>query len=177
MLVGLDGRPLVTARAAPTRSEATEERVNRELQALDTLLHIRWMPFAVGVPGGEREGRYALCSYWPQIDPRREWVKKGEYSPEDAFDILGWFCEDLHDAESVPENPEAILRKVLELLHKCDNTRQPWRKRMAECIENNKRRFQKVKEAALDEVTDMAADQYYHSNRASRVFQYQGGKS
>lgn len=172
MLVGVDGRPLVVRGGGPTRNEFTESRVNAELQALDSLLHIKWMPNAVGVLGkpGEREGRYALCSRWPSIDPRQEWVRKGEYDPDSAFDILGWFCEDLQDAESVPAEPESILHKVLELLHRCDNTKFPWRKRMAEVIEHNKKRQAKMKEEAVDEVKDMAADQYFHSNRASRVF-------
>jgi hypothetical protein len=171
MLVGVDGRPLYARAATATRgSEMMEERINAELRALDSLLHIRWMPFAVGIPGGRREGRYALCSYWPDVDPRRAQVRAGQYDPNDAFDIIGWFCEDLQDASSVPQDPESIMRKVLDLLHSCDNTRFPWRMRMAQCIEHNKRRQQKVKEEAVQEIKDMAADQYYHSNRASRVF-------
>jgi len=172
MLVDTDGRPLAASvrGGSPQRNELTEQRVNAELQQLDSLLHIRWMPFAVGIPGGRREGRYALCSYWPEIDPRRQGVRDGTQDPAEAFDIIGWFCEDLQDASTVPQDPESIMRKVLDLLHSCDNTRFPWRTRMAQVIEHNKKRQEKVKQEAVEEVKDMAADQYWHSNRASRVF-------
>lgn len=168
MIVDVAGKPFV--RATAQRSEATEERVNAELRSLDSLLHIRWMPLVVALPNGRREGRYALCSYWPSVDPRRAEVQSGQRDPEDAFDILGWFCENMQDANSVPQEPFSIMKKALELLYKCDNTRFPWRQRMAQNIEANKRRQKKVKEEAVDEVKDMAADAYWHSNRASRIF-------
>ena len=98
-------------------------------------------------------------------------VQKGEYAPQDAFDIIGWFCDDMQDANSTPKEPASVLRKVLELLYKCDNTRFPWRKRMAEVIEKNKRRQEKIVEEAVDEMKDFAADHYYHTSRATRVFQ------
>lgn len=167
MLVGLDGRPL---HAGPTCNEFTIQRINEELGRLSELLHVRWMPMAAPRPGGGREGRYAFCSYWAESDGRRQWVRDGTYAPQDAFDILGWACEDIFQASSAPVPPEQCLSRITEMLYHCDNTRFPWRRRMTEVIEHNKRQREQVRRDTVDELHDAAVDSYYHSNRAKRFF-------
>ena len=152
--------------AAPTPNPFTEERVNAELEKLDSLLSIRWFPTVMMTSNGTVEGRYGLVCRWPMVDKRWE----GVTNPEDAVDIMGWFCEDLQDASTIPQDPEAILSRVLDLLGNCDNTAEPWAKRMKRAIETNKRVQDKLKEEAMDMAVDVAADHYYHTSRAARVF-------
>lgn len=171
MLVGLDGQPLSAATLAPTRSEAIEARVNAELQSLDSLLFIKWIPTAYFNQRYKRfEGRYALCCKWPQADKRMEWVQQGKHDPAEAFDALGWFCENIHDGSSVPVNPEHMLDKAKELLSKCDNSRTPWRDRLVKAFAKNVDARQKAKKLALDMAHEEAIDAYYHSSRAMRAF-------
>lgn len=169
-LYGAHGLPLYVP---PTPNEFTERRVNAELQAhYDPLLSIRWYPTVFFNQRQKQwEGRYALVVRWPQIDKRWGTVPLGY---EEPYDILGWFCEDMQDANTTPADPVSIMGKVTELLGKCDNTRQPWMARMKATVEHNLRQHEKVKEEALDQVADEAASQYYSSSRASRVFM--GGK-
>ena len=154
-LFGPDGFALEAAPPGP--NSLTEERVNRELQSLDSLLHIRWFECAYANEAEQRlEGRYALCCHWPRSDKRWEMVQSGEISPADTIDIMGWFCEDIHDAGSVPKDPEAVMHKMMELLHNADNERQPWAERMAGTAQHNKdQKKRAVKEAG--ELAEQAA--------------------
>jgi hypothetical protein len=157
---------------APSPNEQIEKRVNAELaQSFDPLLHIRWIKTAYW---NEREkaweGRYALCSSWPQNDKRWELVQQHKMPASDAFDLFGWFCSDIHDASSVPSSPESMWNRIVELIGSMDNTRYPWRKRMLDNIQHNKEQKQKHKQEALEEVADEASTAFYHTSRATRVF-------
>jgi len=144
---------LTVIRHRPEPNPDVEQRIRAELQSLDSLLDIRWFPNAVYNPRHrDFEGRYSLICNWPQSDKRWEMVQSGEIG--DAFDSLGWFCEDIHDPESVPVAPDSIMSKVLELLGKCDNTQHPWRERMKELVEKNA----KVRKQRQQEVVDRAED-------------------
>jgi hypothetical protein len=159
MLYSPDGQPVRSiANFGIERDPAMEARINAELQALDSNIHIRI------------EGRYALCFRWPQGEKRWQEVQQGRMDPNDAFDILGWFTEDMASGRSTPVNPEQFKAKAFELLHKIDNTRFPWKGRVERSMQKNDVRQQQLKEEAVDRMTDAASDAYYHSNRASRVF-------
>jgi len=173
MIVDSTGQPTL---ARPQPNTFTEQRVNAELSRYDPLLHIRWMPAGYVAEDGSYEGRYALACRWPQADKRWSWVREGKYDPNDAVDVMGWFCSDMHDASSVPHEPEQMLSRVLALLGECDNERFPWRGRMASAIKANEDRRELVKQEAVEEAVDAASTGYYHSERASRVFQ-SGGKN
>ena len=158
---------------APQPNQLTEDRINAELQMhYDPLLFIGWIKTAYHVSGDLPsdlvfEGRYALCHRWPQVDPR--WGELGFDYP-DSYDILGWFCDDMQDASSVPQEPSSIMQKVFELLGKCDNERFPWADRIMKTVEKNKAITARGKEEALDIVTDVAADHYHHTSKATRIF-------
>lgn len=152
------------------QNDETERIVNEELQRLDSLVSIGWVPYAVMVPNKGWEGRYALFCKWPQADKRWEWVQQGKHDPAEARDILGWFCDDVHNANSTPRDPPTILRVLLELLYKCDNNRYPWAKRMAASAEKNRRITEKRKQDVMDLVQDEATHTYYHSEHAARSF-------
>jgi hypothetical protein len=158
---------------APSPSTSVENRVNEELaRSFDPLLKIVWFPLAYVDPGKQRaEGRYALVHKWRDNDPR--WADVGPDYPE-AHDWLGWFCTDMHDASSVPVEPDQMMERVRELLWKADNARFPWKERMLKAIEHNARVREDAKQAILDEAADDAASRYYHTSKAARVFQ-QGG--
>ncbi len=168
VLYGANGLPLYVP---PTPNDLTEERVNEELRSIDSLLSIRWMPIVYQKSPDVWEGRYALCFRWPESDPRWGTVPEGYDEP---YDILCWFCEDMHNGNSVPMDPESIMGLVRNFLGKCDNSRFPWRDRMKKTVEKNERHRAKIKQEASDEVDWEYS--YWHSNRATRVFQYQGGK-
>ena len=107
----------------PGPNVLTEERVNRTLRGFDTLLHIRWFESAYRNERlGRYEGRYGLCCWWPRVDKRWSMVQSGEMGELEAFDIMGWFTEDIHDATSIPVDPESMMQKVEELLGKADNS-------------------------------------------------------
>ena len=146
-LFGPDGFELKAP--VPGPNPFTEERVNKELQSLDSLLHIRWVENVYANQTTQQmEGRYAMCCHWPKVDKRWEEVRSGGCDPAAAFDIMGWFCEDIHDANTVPQDPESIMHKMMELLHNADNERQPWAERMAGTAQHNKDlKKQKVKDA------------------------------
>lgn len=159
-LVGLSGEPLVAAKPAP--SPATEKVVNEELAKLDSLLFIRWIPTAYWGGRNPPEGRYALCCWWAQADKRWEWVRCGKHDPQEAIDRFGWFCEDMQNAGSVPLDSGSILRKALEILYACDNTRFPITTRMAQIIEKNAKVHETTKKESLLLVQEAAEDRYDH---------------
>jgi len=159
MLYGPDGLPL--AAVPPGPNPLTEERINRDLHALDTLLHIRWIENAYANHDEDRfEGRYALCCHWPQVDGRWEEVRAGGCDPAAAYDWMGWFCEDMTDAASVPQDPESMMSKVYELLSKADNERQPWAVRMASAMEKNAKRRKEILRDAGD-LAQRAAEELF----------------
>ncbi len=168
LILGPDGG---SAYSRPEANALTEERVNAELQAVDALLFLKWIDAIYWNPREKTwEGRYAIACWWPDADPRRQQVRENKLDPNAAFDILGWACEDMQDASSLPRDPASMLRRILDLLASCDNTRQPWKARMRQVIEHNARRRQQIKDEATDMAADEAATQYYHTSRASRVF-------
>jgi hypothetical protein len=149
MLYSPAGTPLNLPPPGP--SPQTEALVNAELQKLDTLLHIRWLPIAAWNAAQQRyEGRYALCCFWPDIDKRRQWVRDGTHDPNEAYDSMGWFCDDIMNANSLPREPMAVMHKVLELLGSADNTRVPWAARMRSTIAHNAERKEQVRKRAAE---------------------------
>lgn len=165
-IYGPNGSPLYVK---PEPNELVEERVRAELKKLDSLLDIRWFPTAVYNKRRDTfEGRYGLIVRWPQTDRRWKLYRKGEIG--EPFDLLGWFCEDVQDANSVPLDPDAVWRRTRELLAKCDNTRQSWRARMRYAVENNK----KVREDRAEQVREAARQaaeiQYYAGGQGARAY-------
>ncbi len=139
----------------PAPNPYTEERVRAELQKLDRLLDIRWHP---GWVWNQRqqclEGRYLLICYWPPGDKRYsslDCTHNGE-----TFDILGVFCQDVHNANSVPVSPESMLNVVIELLGKCDGMRKPHLQRIKEIQEHNRTQHERLKKSMMDEALEGA---------------------
>lgn len=142
------------------------------MRRLDSLLDIRWVPVVVHNPRHNRfEGRYALICFWPQADKRWEWVQQGKHPEADAYDIIGWLCEDMQDAQSVPASDEGVTERVVALLGSMDNTRYPWKQRMQRMVEKNRRVPQQLKQEAMDMAHD-AAEHFYR--QAKNVPQVQG---
>lgn len=156
MLYGPDGRSVSSVRVRYTRPEPQPEpeaRVRAQLKAIDSLLDVRWFPNAIwNEVQKTMEGRYGLICQWPPLDPRWEDFQKGLI--EDSVDMLGWFCEDIHDATSLPVSVDSIEAKVIEVLGKCDGQRQPHTQRMKQIIERNA----KVRRDKRSETTDKAED-------------------
>lgn len=156
---------------APTPNVFTEERVNAELHLIDNNLFIKWVPTAYWNEKFQRfEGRYALMCWWLDLDKRRGDVRSGKHPPEDAYDLIGWFCEDIHRAASVPQDPAAMLPILKNLLGHMDCAKEPAKVRMMQAAAKNVERKKKLKEEMQDIVVDEAATQYYHTSRAARVF-------
>ena len=146
---------LYVAYSPPRPNPTVEARVREQLKLHDELLDIRWID---NVYWNEKqrsfEGRYALICRWPQADKRWEMYQRGEIG--DPYDIFGWFCEDIHNADSVPVDPESIERKIIELLNSADNNRADLKTRMKQAVEKNaaQRRAnrEQLSQLALDEV-------------------------
>lgn len=77
----------------------------------------------------------------------------------------------MHVAASVPTSPDEMLVRIKELLGSMDNAREPSKVRMMQAAAKNAERRKKQKQEMVDEVVDEANTQYYHSTRATRVFQ------
>jgi hypothetical protein len=165
------------AKPAPV-AEEVEEKINKDLQThFDPLLFIKWIPTVVFRQStGEHEGRYALCGRYPQAHKVWDEVRQGTRSHEDTFEIFGWFTEHLHRPESEAKDPEQYLEVMKKFLGSFDNTRSDYFKRMQQVVEKNEEVVRKRKEEALDIAHDVALDQYYSGNRASRHSMYKGGK-
>lgn len=145
-----------------------EQRIRERLTQLDTLLDVQWFPYAVfNQRHKDFEGRYALVCKWPQGDARWALFQSGEI--EHAFDMLGWFCTDLHDANSTPVGLDAIDNKVFELLASCDGTRIPHAKRMAQILEKNDKLKQSRIDKVLDQAGEIAKDLHYMSGHVEAV--------
>jgi hypothetical protein len=153
-LVDPSGAPVRGGKPQP--NQLTEDRINAELaESFDPLLFIKWVDCAYFNPvTQEYEGRYALCCKWPQADKRWSWVKEGKYPPQDAHDILMWFCEDMHNAASLPKDPEAMRPLVFDALAKMDNTRYPWKDRLDKSARDNQKVVEDRKRKAADLVEE-----------------------
>jgi hypothetical protein len=153
--------------ARPERMVGQEEEIRRKLKELDSLLDIKWMPYAYWNQKGEDyEGRYALICQWPQVDKRWEMIRTGEIG--EPFDMLGWFCEDVHSADTVPVEPMQMMDLVIELLGKCDNTREGWKSRLQRAMEANRAREKEVMDLAKEEGLDTM--KYYQKQIAGESF-------
>lgn len=164
MLYGPDGSRVRAIRSRPEPNVALEERIRPQLQALDSLLDIKWMPMAVYNPKHrDFEGRYALICNWPQGDKRWALYQTGEI--EEHFDMLGWFCTDMHDPESVPVSPDSIDQKVFDLLYRCDAERLPHLTRMAQTVEKNAKLRKSRRDGIMDQVEEVAGSLFDISGR------------
>lgn len=145
----------------PTPSAETERVLRGVLRGMDELLDVMWHPTIYYNRSQMRwEGRYALICRWPRADGRWSMVQSGEVPEADAFDIIGWLCEDMQDPQSLPTSTDGISSRVIELLGRMDNTRYPWKGRMLATIEKNAARRQAVKDETLDMTHDVAS--YYY---------------
>lgn len=158
MLYGPDGRAVHSVRAVaarPERQPEAEEKVRLQLKSIDELLDVRWYPYAIWSDKSRSfEGRYALVCQWPNGDKRWELFQSGEI--EDPVDMLGWFCEDIHDATSMPVSVDSIEQKVIELLGKCDATRIPHGTRMRQIVERNAKLRKEKRSEIVDQAEDVA---------------------
>lgn len=168
VLYGPSGSAVRSIRARPELNVDTEARVRLMLKSMDELLDIKWYPTAVF---NERyrdfEGRYALICKWPQSDKRWSLFQSGEI--EDPVDMFGWFCEDIHDADSIPVDADSIERKVLELLGKCDSNRIPHSVRMKQMIDKNADLRRRRKAEMSDQAGEIARDLHYISGHVEEV--------
>jgi hypothetical protein len=168
MLYDANGGWARVTRSRPEPNETTEIRVREQLQNLDSLLDIKWFPTAIfNQRDKDFEGRYALVCKWPQGDPRWEFHQRGEI--EFPYDRLGWFCTDVQDPESIPVSPDAIERKVMELLAKCDGNKTPHLKRMAQVVEKNSKVNKNRQKEILDQVGDVARNLHYITGHTEEV--------
>jgi len=140
----------------PEPNPVLEAKVREQLKSIDSLLDIKWLPTAIwNEAQGTMEGRYCLACDWPIGDPRWELFASGEI--QEHFDMLGWFCTDIHDANSIPVDIDSIENKVIELLAKCDNTRIHWKDRMKEIVEKNAKLRRTRKQDILDQTHDVTS--------------------
>lgn len=158
MLYDAKGRALptvVSRQARPEPQPEAEEKVRAQLKSIDELLDVRWFPYAIWSEKNRTfEGRYGLVCTWPQNDKRWELYQNGEI--EDPVDMLGWFCEDIHDATSMPVSVDSIEQKIVELLGKCDANRIPHSTRMREIVERNAKVRRDKRSVIDDQVEDVA---------------------
>jgi len=150
---------VVSGRQRPERQPEAEQQVREKLQQIDSLLDVIWFQHAVyNRRYDDFEGRYALVCNWPIGDPKWQLYQSGEMQTH--HDVLGWFCEDIHDANSMPVSVDSIENKVIELLGKCDGRRMPHTKRMAEIVQKNAKLRKQRRESTLDQVEEMAGTMY-----------------
>src|SRR5258708_40365601 len=104
---------LTLVRGGPEPHEGAALAVRARLRGIDSLLDVRSCPCAVwDAKAKDYEGRYALIVRWPSSDSRWEMVRSGEIG--EAFDILGWFAEDLHDPDSPAVIADALEGRLLD---------------------------------------------------------------
>lgn len=168
VLYSPSGSVVRSVRARPEPNLETEQRVREQLQSLDSLLDIKWYPHAVfNERYGDFEGRYALICKWPTSDKRWQLYQNGEI--DDPVDMLGWFCTDLHEANSIPVSPDAIENKVIELLGKCDGERLSHTKRMKQLVGKNAELRRSRRAAIVDQAGDIARDLHWISGHVEEV--------
>ena len=168
VLYGANGSAVRSVRSRPEPNVETEERVRIMLKSMDELLDIKWFPYAIfNQQFNDYEGRYALVCKWPQGDKRWSLYQSGEI--EDPYDMFGWFCLDIHDANTVPVDADSIENKVLELLHNCDEQRMPHTRRMAQMVDKNADLRRRRKAEMLDQAGEIARDLHYISGHVEAV--------
>lgn len=129
------------------RQPLAEDRVRYDLKQIDPLLDVQWHPSL---------GRYMLVCNWPMGDARWQLYQNGEVSA--SYDFIGWFTEDMHDADSRPVSVDMMESRVMELLGKCDNTRFPIKERMEQVIRKNVEHRRRMRQPILDQTEALAAD-------------------
>lgn len=168
VLYGPSGSVVRSTRTRPEPNADTEQSVREMLKSIEPLLDIRWFPYAIiNETYQDWEGRYALICEWPQGDARWALHQSGEN--EDPCDMLGWFCTDIHDANSVPVAPDSIEQKVLELLGKCDANRLPHTSRMRQIVDKNAELRRSRKQDMLDRAGQIARDLHFISGHVEDV--------
>lgn len=180
MLYGPNGQAVYSqVHSRPEPQPDAEERVRTMLKSIDSLLDVKWYHHAIW---NEREkameGRYALVCRWPYGDKRWELYQSGQI--EDPVDMLGWFCEDIHDATSIPVDVDSIERKVVELLGKCDGERMSHTKRMRQIVEKNAKVRQQHRAPITDSAQEMAESLFNLSrtvktHKLEKIMQELGG--
>ena len=141
-------------RAATEREEATRS----QLKSYDNGLDLRWFPAI---------RRYAVVATWPMDDARWQLYRNGE--TEDACDILGWFSVDSADADTPAIDVDAFEARLFEILGKSDNLKTPWKARLKEIAEKNRKIRQKAKQEILDQVEMIAKDLEYMAGHNEEV--------
>lgn len=170
MILTAAGVPFASLPPAP--SAETERTLRDVLRGMDELLDVMWHPRIFWNARQLRwEGRYALTCRWPRADARWSMVQSGEQPEDQAYDIIGWLCEDMQDPQSLPTSTDGIQDRVLQLLGAMDNTRYPWKGRMLSAIEKNRKRQADVKNEVLDLTHDVAS---YYRRQALGVQQSTG---
>lgn len=148
-------RGVTATYSRPEPQPEAEERVRAQLKNIDELLDVKWFPYAVyNEKHRTFEGRYALTCKWPQGDKRWQLYESGEIT--EPFDMFGWFCEDIHDANSMPVSVDSIEQKIVELLGKCDATRIPHATRLRQIVEKNAKVRKQKRQPILDQAEDVA---------------------
>lgn len=143
----------------PEQDEVTQEALRKTLKEIDSLLDIRWFPYAGLNPiSGELEGRYAVVSRWADADKRWAMYRSGEIG--EPFDLLGYlqvdqFGEfDPHSGSGTPVPLDQMTDLVIQFLGPFDNTRSTWRDRMKAAIVHNKGLQDDIKSAIVEETMD-----------------------
>lgn len=133
-------------------SEEREQATKAQLQSYDTGLGLLWH---------QAFRRYAVIATWPIGDRRYELIQKGEMANE-PYDILGWLASDLQDADSAGLDLESGLEKqIFAILKKADNQQVPWKLRLAQIAEKNKKLRDSRKAEIVQKAVDIARDLEY----------------
>lgn len=132
-------------------SEEREAATRQQLKSYDNGLDLRWF---------EAIRRYALVATIPHDDPRRRLIQSGEI--EDDCDILGWLSVDVQDADSPGLDLESGLEKqIFYILGKADNQKTPWKLRLAQIAEKNRKLRASRKAEIVDRAVQIATDLEY----------------
>jgi hypothetical protein len=113
--------------------------IQRRLRKVHPGLHLRLL--------GVTNEHWTICMGWPENDSRREWIQRGEYDPDKAYDIIGYLPLDC----SVDQAP-ALLERSLRAYPKEEMSR------IAENVTayNSSAPVQEAVESAIAEVLDSA---------------------
>lgn len=141
-----------------TRQEGQEAKLREWLLSLDSLLDIKYVPWAE---------RYSLICKWPQADVRWPLFQNGEIG--EPYDSLGWLCKDAGDSTSVPLNLDDCEAIVIARLAACDNEIRGWKSRMKDTIVNNKKVRTDRQKIALDQAEEVASSLRYMAGRVEDV--------
>lgn len=135
-----------------TRQEGQEANLRAWLKSLDSLLDVKYVPWAE---------RYSLVCNWPQADVRWPLFQSGEIG--EPYDSLGWLCKDAGDSASVPLSLDDCEAIVIERLAACDNQIRGWKSRMGDTITNNRKVRKDRQQLALDQTEEVARSLHYMS--------------